>query len=145
MSQPSKDLTRIEAAVDKAQNAFWAVIVEHFPEAKTGDFDMFCDSKMQEWVTRWVHLNADLVDEQLYAVQFRSMHDAIHSIAIFNNELEAEDLFYYINKHGKMPTLNFDSLIGFDEIDFRQRPTQFNNVKLTYVNPTANTIPDVYG
>jgi hypothetical protein len=60
---PSEDTARIAAAVQEANDAFWSVIVDHFPEAKFGDFDMDCDTPMTEWVTRWVHLNADPLDE----------------------------------------------------------------------------------
>ena len=148
MSQPSKDTKRIQAAMEEAQNAFWSVIVEHFPEAEYGDFDMDCDTPMTEWVTRWVHLNADPVDEELYAVQFRSMQSAIHSIAIFSSEAEAKELFYYIDKNKEFPEVDdstYNGLIGFDEISFRQPPTHFNDVELIYVNEPTNSIPDVYG
>jgi len=145
MSQPSKDTNRIEEAAEKAGEAFWSVIVEHFPEAEFGDFDMDCDTPMTEWVTRWVHLNADT--EDLYAVQFRSMQSAIHNIAVFDDENEAASFFDYIITHEELPEVDdstYNGLIGFNEINFRQPPTQFNDAELIYVNEPTNLIPDVY-
>lgn len=51
--------TRMKDAVEKAQEAFWASVVESFPEAEAGDFDptsthvfeTTCDSAVRLWVS----------------------------------------------------------------------------------------------
>lgn len=49
---------RITAARQEAEDAFWAVIVKHFPEATDGAF-LMSDSHeiMESWVTHWVDMN----------------------------------------------------------------------------------------
>ena len=49
---------RFEEAVDAAREAFWAEMVKHSPECKTGDlsplttfdFDNSCQAAAEEWV-----------------------------------------------------------------------------------------------
>jgi hypothetical protein len=49
---------RIEQAMEKAQEAFWAEVVKVFPEAKSGDFDpvaahdfdLYCRAAIKHWV-----------------------------------------------------------------------------------------------
>jgi hypothetical protein len=54
--------TRIERAAEDAQESFWAVIVEHFPEIKTGDFHMSAtfefDAAIYKAIRTWVDSNS---------------------------------------------------------------------------------------
>jgi len=62
--KPSDDTARIAAAVKEANDAFWSVIVKHFPEATTGDLDDYPQDTMTAWVARWVELNADPCEDR---------------------------------------------------------------------------------
>lgn len=67
-ARKAKDLnSRIDTALDAADIAFWAVIAEHFPEAKTGDFDPGAAKEHYEAnkasVRHWLSLNTDLITE----------------------------------------------------------------------------------
>ncbi len=57
---------RIEYAAEKALEAFWAAIVEEFPEITTGDFDPMLEgvmtSEAEGWVTHWFAVNKTVID-----------------------------------------------------------------------------------
>jgi len=52
---------QIESAVEEAQEAFWAVIAEKFPEVKTGDFPPDASHQFSHHcelaVSIWLRLN----------------------------------------------------------------------------------------
>jgi hypothetical protein len=58
---------RILRAVKVGENAFWSVMAESFPEAKTGDLDpLECvklEERLVEVATMWVRANTDLLEE----------------------------------------------------------------------------------
>jgi len=94
------------------------------------------------------------MSDKFYAVQFRSMHTAIHSVAIFSLEEAAVELFYKLNDTEEMPVLDFpygDVFVDMYEIDHRKPPITFgdpddaDSVPLEYVNFPEGNIPDVYG
>lgn len=45
----------VEKAVDKALDAFWDVVANEFPDAKTGDFPPDLHFEMQETMTKMVN------------------------------------------------------------------------------------------
>ena len=53
---------RVDAAIEKAEDAFWQVIGEHFPEAKSGDFSpeqtAAWNEALRDAVEGWVANNA---------------------------------------------------------------------------------------
>lgn len=59
---------RVEEAVDSGLEAFWAAIVEKFPESQSGDFDpmlegaMYAD--MTAYLRHWLTLNTNLISEE---------------------------------------------------------------------------------
>ena len=57
--KPSQDSTRIETAVEDAQQVFWKSIAESFPEIQTGDFDIDIDEVLIAYVRHWLKLNQD--------------------------------------------------------------------------------------
>jgi len=62
----TKDMTtRIKVARQEAEDAFWAVIVKHFPEATDGQFLMSdMDEIMLSWVEHWVDNNVPKPESQ---------------------------------------------------------------------------------
>jgi len=58
---------RIEKAVKEAEDAFWSVIAERFPEAETGD--MYIDAcvrftdNLEHTVRLWLATNTDLLPD----------------------------------------------------------------------------------
>lgn len=58
--KPTMD-ERIETAVAKGLNAFWAAVVEQFPEAKGGNLDALAAIRHKDAATadvaKWVSLN----------------------------------------------------------------------------------------
>ena len=52
---------KVRKAIERADDAFWAVIAKSFPEAKSGDFDPMAtkkwDDACEEAVNQWLHLN----------------------------------------------------------------------------------------
>lgn len=71
MTSPTKlDIdARVEDAVDSGLEAFWAAIVEKFPESQSGDFDpmlegaMYAD--MTAYLRHWLIFNTDLIPEDI--------------------------------------------------------------------------------
>lgn len=67
--------TRIEDAVGEALQAFWAAVVEKFPEITTGDYDPMLEGIMyaeaEEWVAEWLRMNAieKIADEDKIVVE----------------------------------------------------------------------------
>tara|TARA_B100001013_G_C24523210_1_gene407813 strand:- start:569 stop:769 length:201 start_codon:yes stop_codon:yes gene_type:complete len=61
MSEPTKD--RVTEAVREAEFAFWAVIVQAFPEIKRGEVSpweaMLFESELEDAVRRWYNDNKD--------------------------------------------------------------------------------------
>ena len=90
------------------------------------------------------------MSDQFYAVQFRSMHTAIHNIAVFSLEGEAQQFFDLISTHEEIPEVyEFDDMnfVGIEEIDYRDKPHEFKGMEILYINEwykNANYIPDVY-
>jgi hypothetical protein len=69
VKQMSIDLdARVEDAVDVGLEAFWAAIVEKFPESQSGDFDpmlegaMYAD--MSAYLRHWLTLNTNLITKE---------------------------------------------------------------------------------
>ncbi len=62
MDVRSEHRERLDKALEDADNAFWAVIAERFPEAKSGDYppDLthFRDHHNEEDVLWWLRFNA---------------------------------------------------------------------------------------
>lgn len=96
------------------------------------------------------------MSDKYYAVQFRSMHTAIHNVIVFSVESTADELFNILNETNEMPEFfqEFDNDKNFCdmfEIDYRNPPTHWphiddeNALELIYVNIPVNNIPDVYG
>lgn len=99
------------------------------------------------------------MSDKFYAVQFRSMHTAVHSIAVFSLENWAVELFQILNESEQMPDeieFRFDpaNFVDMYEIDFRNPPythgdpDDADSVPLIYVNGQGTehcSIPDVYG
>jgi hypothetical protein len=61
------DEARSEDAVEVAIEAFWAVMVEKYPEIKSGDFDPWMEHLMiqqaSEWLEHWLDCNADRCED----------------------------------------------------------------------------------
>ena len=96
------------------------------------------------------------MSDRFYAVQFRSMHTAIHSIAIFSLEQKAEELFEFMMAKARMPEefeFPFEpcNFVDMQEINFRNPPhtcgdpDDVDSLPLVYVNFPETYIPDVYG
>ncbi len=53
---------RLEEAVEKALDAFWASVVESYPEITTGDLDAMTEGAMYAdaacWIEKWGSLNS---------------------------------------------------------------------------------------
>lgn len=53
--------SRFEQAIEQAKNAFWASIVESYPEITKGDLDPVTvnnfDNSVKETVSEWLHFN----------------------------------------------------------------------------------------
>ncbi len=90
------------------------------------------------------------MSDQFYAVQFRSMHNAHHNIAVFSLEETAQEFFDLIDNEEEIPedyTFLEDNFVGFQEIDYRNPPVEFQEMEILYMNEWAvndNRIPDVY-
>jgi len=93
------------------------------------------------------------MSDKFFAVQFRSMHTAIHNVAVFTVMSQAQEFFEYINEFEEAPEpfeVDVSSLESVDEINFRNPPDVFpfgdydNGLPLEYMNNPVNTIPDVY-
>ena len=73
MSEPTED--QIRHAVIDAQDAFWAVMVDKFPEVQTGDMDPLdafafrqaCEKALERWLQwnhpYWIEKNKEKDDE----------------------------------------------------------------------------------
>jgi hypothetical protein len=57
---------RIEVAAERALEAFWAAVVEEFPEITSGDFDPMLEGAMtaeaEGWITHWFAVNKTSID-----------------------------------------------------------------------------------
>lgn len=94
------------------------------------------------------------MSDKLYAVEFRSMHTAIHNIAVFSLESVAAEFFNFINYAENLPSeieFEFDprNFVGIYEINFRRKSHEVGGVPIIYVNDVDNrepynTVPDVY-
>lgn len=93
------------------------------------------------------------MSDKYFAVQFRSMHTAIHSVAVFTAMNQADAFFSFVNKHEELPDdidVDMSSLEGVYEINFRNPPDVFpfgdyeDGLPLEYCNNPDNTIPDAY-
>jgi tRNA(Leu) C34 or U34 (ribose-2'-O)-methylase TrmL len=93
------------------------------------------------------------MSDKYFAVQFRSMHTAIHSVAVFTAMNQAQDFFDFINSEERLPEeyeLDMSSLEAIEEINFRNPPDIFPfgeynlGLPLEYMNNPVNTIPDAY-
>lgn len=67
------DQARVERAVSAAQDAFWATLVEHFPELKSGDFPPCATMAFNEACAQaaqvWLEGNWPEDDEQADALK----------------------------------------------------------------------------
>jgi hypothetical protein len=72
-------IARIEQTRKLAEDAFWAVVAEKFPEATAGDFDPLAsfamENRMREWITSWVEGNVPGAGEEEYCAQCRRAID----------------------------------------------------------------------
>lgn len=88
---------RIKDAAAAAQESFWAKIVEHFPEIKTGDFPpdaMFdFDTAIDNAVRTWVLGNADFAYWQLLSPDGFSLDREDTIYATKDQAMEAMDLW----------------------------------------------------
>ena len=93
------------------------------------------------------------MSDKYFSVQFRSMHTAIHSVAVFTAMNQADDFFKFINANENLPEeweVDMSSLEGIYEINFRNPPDVFplgdyeEGLPLELCNVPCNTIPDVY-
>jgi len=89
------------------------------------------------------------MSDHFYAVQYRNMHTAIHEVAIFSLEQQAIDMLEMIKRDEEFhPAFviedAFSSYVDLIEINFRNPPHHYNDVKLQYVNDPVTSIPDVY-
>jgi hypothetical protein len=96
------------------------------------------------------------MSDKFYAVQFRSMHTAIHSIAVFSLQQKAEELLAFMKAEERMPDdfeFEFEpcNFVDMYEINFRNQPythgdpDDVDSMPLVYVNYPETDIPDVYG
>ena len=120
--------SRLEEAREVISN-----LVEALVEEGLGTIDAVTEA---EWFL-------DSTQPKLYAVQFRSMHTAIHSIAIFEDRTTAVWLLNVLNNDEEFPEIDLN--MELMEINFRNPPTEHDGYKLKYVNNCVNSIPDVYG
>ena len=66
---------RIKVARQEAEDAFWAVIVKHFPEATDGSFLMSdMDDIMLSWVQHWVDLNVKEAEHEKFEEWTEDLH-----------------------------------------------------------------------
>ncbi len=92
------------------------------------------------------------MSDQFYAVQFRSMHNACHSIAVFSLEEKAQEFFDFIDNNENMPEeyeMEFEDswFVGMAEINHRQPPVEFQEMEILYMHEwdkNKGHIPDVY-
>ena len=95
------------------------------------------------------------MSDYFYAAQFRSMHTAIHNVAVFSLEERAREFLMYIEEHEEMPSeheFDFDSnsFVDMYEIDYRNPPYHWSHiddpeaVRLIIINEDE-VKPDVYG
>lgn len=93
------------------------------------------------------------MSDKYFAVQFRSMHTAIHSVAVFTVMSQAQEFYDFVNKNEELPEeweVDQSSLETVDEINFRNPPDVYpfsdydEGLPLEYVNNPVNTIPDAY-
>lgn len=93
------------------------------------------------------------MSDKFFGVQFRSMHTAIHSVAVFSAMSQAQQFFAYINQFDEMPIenlLDLSSICATEEINYRDPPDVYpfgdydEGLPLELVNNPVNTIPDVY-
>jgi len=93
------------------------------------------------------------MSDKYFAVQFRSMQSAIHSVAVFTAMNQAQDFFSFIENNAKMPEefeVDTSSLQTIDEIHYNSPPDVFpfgdydEGLPLEYCNLPDNNIPDVY-
>lgn len=92
------------------------------------------------------------MSDKYFAVQFRCMHTAIHSVAVFSAMNQAEEFFQFIEKNEELPEehqVDTSSLETINEINFRDIPHVFpfgdyeEGLPLEYCN-LYNNIPAVY-
>lgn len=92
--------------------------------------------------------------DYFYAVQFRAMHTAIHSIAVFSLEERAREFLMFIEENERMPEafefeFNPSNFVEFQEINFRNPPQHWPHidddeaVRLIIINDNE-VKPDVY-
>lgn len=67
--------SRINAAVQTAEDAFWGAVVQAFPEAHHGDLDATITDTLREAVTRWVELNVPTRQAPKVGDRIRLAHD----------------------------------------------------------------------
>ena len=97
------------------------------------------------------------MSDKLYAVQYRSMHTAIHNVIIFSAEKTAVELFDYIQSTLNMPEEfeefnNPKNFVNHFEIDYRNPPVRYDyeldlalfGLEIIYVNYPEGYVPDVY-
>ena len=79
----ARDEARSEEAVEEAIEAFWAVIVDKYPEVKSGDFEPMMEGLMYkqagEWLEHWLYCNADRCED--CGKQILSTEDACYEMA----------------------------------------------------------------
>jgi len=81
---------------------------------------------------------------RLYGMQYRSMHTAVHHVAIFCDRKKARELERHLKNHEMFPAEPIDGCVADIEINFRRPPDEYRDSKLFILNAGA-VIPDVYG
>jgi hypothetical protein len=81
---------------------------------------------------------------RLYGMQYRSMHTAVHHVAIFHDRQTARGMEQHVRKHEMLPTEPIEGCVADIEINFRQPPAAYRDAELVIVNAGA-VIPDVFG
>ena len=89
------------------------------------------------------------MSDHFYAVEFRSMHTAIHNIAVFSLEEKAQELYNIIKTTEQLPDefeFEFEPMnfIGIFEINFRDPLREVEGMEVLYINNPENSIPNVY-
>ncbi len=90
-----------------------------------------------------------IMSDHFYAVQFRSIHSAKHSIVMFSLESKAIQLLAILKVAEQFPDesemkMEPGNYVETIDIDFRNPPREYEGVPLLYVNNPENSIPDVY-
>ncbi len=103
MSNPSKDVNRMNDVIDDAEWAFWAIIAKAYPEARAGDFSPMAtiefNAAVVTAVTHWLELNADTPEENWLTTEIM-LHriEYFYTDGITLTDCDAEHIAYSISQ-----------------------------------------------